>query len=154
MEEALLSKGEWISLSDWRLLKLAETASTNTDARELAGQIAGEFGVWAIKQNAGRGREDRQWQSSPKSSLTFSLLFRPNPDEIEHLSRFTALGALALVDLLKDEYQITAQIKWPNDVLIDSKKISGILLESVWSGSQLEALVLGIGINLKNPLLQ
>ena len=150
MEEALLSKGEWISLSDWRLLKLAETASTNTDARELAGQIAGEFGVWAIKQNAGRGREDRQWQSSPKSSLTFSLLFRPNPDEIKHLSRFTALGALSLVDLLKEEYQIKAQVKWPNDVLIDSKKISGILLESVWSGSQLEALVLGIGINLKN----
>ena len=150
MEEALLSKGEWISLSDWRLLKLAETASTNTDAKELAGEIAGEFAVWAIKQNAGRGREDRQWQSSPKSSLTFSLLFRPNPDEIEHLSRFTALGALSLVDLLKDEYQIKSQVKWPNDVLIDSKKISGILLESVWSGSQLEALVLGIGINLKN----
>jgi len=145
-----LSKGEWISLSDWRVLKLAETASTNTDAKELADQIAGEFAVWAIKQNAGRGREDRQWQSNPKSSLTFSLLFRPNPDELKHLSRFTALGALSLVDLLKDEYQIKAQIKWPNDVLIDGKKISGILLEAVWSGSEQEALVLGIGINLKN----
>lgn len=150
MEEAFLNKGEWISLSDWRVLKLAETTSTNTDAQELAGQIAGEFAVWAIKQTAGRGREDRQWQSSPKSSLTFSLLFRPSADELKHLSLFTALGALALVDLLKDEYQIEAQVKWPNDVLINSKKTSGILLEAVWSGSEVEALVLGIGVNLKN----
>lgn len=154
MEAALLSKGKWISFSDWRVLELTETASTNTDARELADAIAGEFGVWAIKQTAGRGREDRQWQSSPKSSLTFSLLFRPNPDELKHLSRFTALGALSLVDLLKDEYQIKAQVKWPNDVLIDSKKISGILLETVWSGAELEALVLGIGINLKNSAFE
>ena len=150
MEYAMLSKGEWISLADWRVLKLAETASTNTDAKELADRVAGEFAVWAIKQNAGRGREDRQWQSSPKSSLTFSLLFRPNADEIKHLSLFTALGALSLVDLLEDEYQVKAQVKWPNDVLINNKKISGILLESVWSGSQIEALVLGIGVNLKN----
>lgn len=150
MEESFLSKGEWISLADWRVLKLAETASTNTDTKELAGEIPGEFAVWAIKQTAGRGREDRQWQSSPKSSLTFTLLFRPNSDEIKHLSLFTALGALSLVDLLEDEYQIKAQVKWPNDVLINSKKISGILLEAVWSGSEQEALVLGIGVNLKN----
>ncbi len=150
MAEAFLSKGEWISLADWRVLKLAETASTNTDAKELAGEIAGELAVWAIKQNAGRGREDRQWQSSPMSSLTFSLLFRPNQAELDNISRFTALGALSLVDLLEHEYQIKAQVKWPNDVLIDSKKISGVLLETIWSGSQPEALVLGIGVNLKN----
>ena len=150
MEEALLNKGKWISLSDWRVLELAETASTNTDAKELAGEISGEFAVWAINQTAGRGREDRQWQSNPKSSLTFSLLFRPNANELKHLSRFTALGALSLVDLLKDEYQIKAQIKWPNDVLINNKKISGILLEAVWSGSEQEALILGIGVNLTN----
>lgn len=150
MEEVFLSKGKWISLSDWRVLKLEETGSTNTDAKGLAGEIAGEFAVWAIKQTAGRGREDRQWQSNPKSSLTFTLLFRPDPDEIKHLSRFTALAALSLLDFLKHEYQISAQIKWPNDVLIDSRKISGILPEIVWNGPQLEALVLGIGINLKN----
>ena len=150
MAEAFLSKGEWISLADWRVLKLAETASTNTDAKELAGELAGELAVWAIKQNAGRGREDRQRQSSPMSSLTFSLLFRPNQAELDNISRFTALGALSLVDLLEHEYQIKAQVKWPNDVLIDSKKISGVLLETIWSGSQPEALVLGIGVNLKN----
>ncbi|NLE83077.1 MAG: biotin--[acetyl-CoA-carboxylase] ligase [Chloroflexi bacterium] len=137
-------------MSDWRIFFLAETGSTNDDARLLADQYAGEFVVWAHNQTAGRGRENRVWHSTENDSLTFTVLFRPTAKEGQFLTQFTALGALAITDVLINQYSLTAEIKWPNDVLVGRKKVSGILAESVWNGSQLDGLALGIGINLSD----
>lgn len=139
-----------INLADFDVLVLSETGSTNDDAVALAGKIPGEFVVWTKNQTAGRGREDRRWFSSEGSSLTFSVLMRPNDQEVPFLSHFTALGALALIDLLESEYAVNTEIKWPNDVLISEKKVCGILTEINWSGSKVESLVMGIGINLRS----
>ena len=137
-------------MSDWRIFFLAETGSTNDDAQLLADQYGGEFVVWAHKQTAGRGRDNRVWHSTECDSLTFTVLFRPTTKEGQFLTQFTALGALAITDVLINQYGLTAEIKWPNDVLIGKKKVSGILAESVWNGSQLDGLALGIGINLND----
>ena len=142
--------GNWINLAGYDVFVLEETGSTNDDAKNYSEQIADEFVVWAKHQTAGRGREDRHWQATEGCSLTFSALLRPIEKEKEFLSRFTALGALALTDLLSSAYALEAEIKWPNDVLIREKKVSGILTEITWCGSSIESIILGIGINLKD----
>ncbi|HBO34190.1 MAG TPA: biotin--[acetyl-CoA-carboxylase] ligase [Anaerolineaceae bacterium] len=142
--------GNWINLAGYDVFVLEETGSTNDDAKNYSGQIADEFVVWAKHQTAGRGREDRYWQATEGCSLTFSVLLRPIEKEKEFLSRFTTLGALALTDLLSSAYALDAEIKWPNDVLIREKKVSGILTEITWRGSSIESIILGIGINLKD----
>lgn len=140
----------WINLAGFEVLVLAETGSTNDDATIFSEQVDGEFAVWAKLQNAGRGRENRHWQAAQGCSLTFSLVLRPGENEIAFINQFTAMGALALADLLSSTYGLPAEIKWPNDVLIHGKKVSGILTEIIWSGSSLESIILGIGVNFKS----
>jgi BirA family biotin operon repressor/biotin-[acetyl-CoA-carboxylase] ligase len=123
--------------------------STNDLARDraLAGAAAGLV-IRADRQNAGRGRRGRSW-ASPPGNLYCSLVLRPgqSPAAIATLSFVTviALGDV-LVDLLPDR---AVQHKWPNDLLVEGCKISGILLESASASSQpLAALVIGLGVNI------
>ena len=104
--------------------------------------------VLANEQIAGRGRNGRTWQTPPDSALALSLVLLPNSDEKRNLALFTALGALALTTSLKENYAIDAQIKWPNDVLINGKKAAGILVETNWIGDTPKAIILGMGINI------
>ncbi len=104
--------------------------------------------VIANEQINGRGRDGRKWQTPPDSALAFSLILRPNNVEKKNLILFTALGALALVTALKKQYAREAEIKWPNDVLLDGKKVAGILVEANWLGNQPQAVVLGMGVNI------
>jgi BirA family transcriptional regulator, biotin operon repressor / biotin---[acetyl-CoA-carboxylase] ligase len=67
------------------------------------------------------------------------------------IQQLTALGALAVHTALKDSYGLTAQIKWPNDVLINRLKVAGVLAEAHWMGDQFEYAILGIGINIAPP---
>lgn len=138
----------WGELAGWQVLILNETGSTNDDSLQLADELPGEFVVWAAHQTAGRGREDRSWHDQPGSALIFSVLMRLKTDEASCLGRFSALGALSLIDLLKSEYDLKAKVKWPNDVFLNGKKVSGILCEIHWKGAKPEAMVLGVGINL------
>lgn len=121
--------------------------STNEEARRLA--AAGEAGpVWiaADRQSAGRGRRGRAWES-PGGNLAATLLLRPNRSAAES-AQLSFVAALAVSDMVQ-AYAPGSRIrvKWPNDVLAESRKIAGILLES--AGSQtLDWLAVGIGINL------
>jgi BirA family biotin operon repressor/biotin-[acetyl-CoA-carboxylase] ligase len=122
--------------------------STNDLAAKWAAEGAPHLSLIAANhQTAGRGRGDRKWFTPADSALAFSLLLRPteSPDDMGH---FSGLGALAVCETLRLEYRLEAQIKWPNDVLLMGKKVCGILPEAIWSGAQLEAVILGIGINL------
>jgi len=133
----------------FQLKKLAQVDSTNDVALEVARSGAADgLVVWAQRQTRGRGQKDRAWQSQPGSSLTFSVLFRPNPEELNALGRFTALGALAVAQAIKTRTGFDAQVKWPNDVLLDGKKICGILAETDLQADTANAVVVGIGVNL------
>jgi BirA family biotin operon repressor/biotin-[acetyl-CoA-carboxylase] ligase len=115
-----------------------ETSSTNDRARELATRGAPHLAlVTAHEQTAGRGRQGRTWIGAPGDSLMMSLVLREWDD-------FAPLRAgLAVADLAGD----AALVKWPNDVLLDERKLAGILAE----GRPQEGwVVLGIGINLRN----
>jgi BirA family transcriptional regulator, biotin operon repressor / biotin---[acetyl-CoA-carboxylase] ligase len=122
--------------------------STNTEALAWAAGGAQDLSlVIADEQTAGRGRLDRKWFTPKGTALAFSLILHPSIEEKPYLTRMVGLAALAVVDALQTRGLI-AQVKWPNDVLLNGNKVAGILVESVWSGEEVECVVLGIGINV------
>lgn len=133
----------------YRIRIKTETDSTNADVlRALSAGEADGLLVWAVRQTQGRGRQGRSWHSLPGASLTFSVLIRPNPAEEAFSGRFTALGALAVIEALKELVGVKGALKWPNDVLLNGKKTAGVLAEAAWQGDQLAGLALGIGVNV------
>jgi BirA family transcriptional regulator, biotin operon repressor / biotin---[acetyl-CoA-carboxylase] ligase len=126
-----------------------ETDSTNERALALANQGAKEYTlVIAERQTAGRGRFGRLWETTPGTSLAFTLILHPTAEEQERMSLFSFLGAVAICGAIEDYCEAKPLVKWPNDVLLGGKKTCGILAETSWRGNILEGLVLGIGVNL------
>lgn len=105
--------------------------------------------VAADQQTRGRGRLQRRWITRPGVSLAFSLILQPTPKEANCMGFFSPLGALAICQSLEDLFGLAPQIKWPNDVLLQGKKIAGILVEAAWLGDHLQGVVIGMGINVK-----
>lgn len=103
---------------------------------------------FAEEQTAGKGRFDRKWFTNPESALAFSIVFRPTEAELAHLEFFSALGGMAICKTLLNHYEIKAKVKYPNDVLINGSKTSGVLAESDWQDGKPKAVVLGIGVNV------
>jgi BirA family biotin operon repressor/biotin-[acetyl-CoA-carboxylase] ligase len=128
---------------------LDETGSTNDEALrwEEEGAEDGSL-VVADRQTAGRGRMGRSWITQPGAALAFSLVFKPQAQEMDHLQLFSPLGALGVALALEKHYGLRPQVKWPNDVLLDQEKVCGVLAEASWSGESLTGVVLGIGINV------
>jgi BirA family biotin operon repressor/biotin-[acetyl-CoA-carboxylase] ligase len=123
---------------------LEETGSTNRDLLERADSCE-EFFVLATNfQSAGRGRMDRRWEAAPGSSVMASILLRPKFTEPEGIGWLSLLAALAINQAL-ESFGVSSKIKWPNDVLIEGKKVSGILAEA---SADLSTVVLGFGINV------
>lgn len=106
--------------------------------------------ILADEQVAGRGRRGRMWHTPRGAALAFSVVILPQAGIVHkgNLSRLTGLGALAVARALRDSFSIRARIKWPNDVLIEDKKVCGVLVESIWKGGQLQGAILGLGVNV------
>lgn len=121
--------------------------STNNKALALS-QTNAENGTVVITDNqtSGRGRRSNKWYSIPEKSLTFSIILNPNCD-ITNINKYSILAGLAVTDTLID-IGLIPFLKWPNDVLIDNKKICGILCESKLSGNKVRSVVIGIGLNV------
>jgi BirA family biotin operon repressor/biotin-[acetyl-CoA-carboxylase] ligase len=133
------------------LVALDHIGSTNEEAlsRARAGAPEGTI-VWARQQSGGRGRRGRSW-SSPPGNLYCSLLLRPAvpPAQAAQLGFVAAVAmAEALLAVLPPERRLSC--KWPNDLLIDGAKTAGILPEAEGPGHNVEALVLGMGINVES----
>ncbi len=133
----------------WTLAAFNTVDSTNAVARTLAeeGAAAGTV-VWALRQEAGRGRWRRHWES-PEGNLYCSAVLRPTV-AAAMAGQLAFVAALALADAVEELAPgLELGLKWPNDVLANRRKISGILLESsVTSGGALPWVVLGTGLNL------
>jgi BirA family biotin operon repressor/biotin-[acetyl-CoA-carboxylase] ligase len=125
-----------------------EVDSTNEIARQLALQGAAEGTlVVAERQTKGKGRLGRTWISPEGEGLWFSLILRPKmlPQEAP---RATLVAAVAVAQALRQETGLNIRIKWPNDLLLEGKKITGILTEMNSEIGRINFLVVGIGINV------
>jgi BirA family biotin operon repressor/biotin-[acetyl-CoA-carboxylase] ligase len=126
----------------------AETGSTNDDALVAARAGAAHGSLFlAEHQTRGRGRRGRRWIAAPGASLLFSVLLRPATSTAASAALTLAVG-LGVRAALAPSSREGLSVKWPNDVLAGRRKLAGVLCEGQLRGSQVEALVLGIGINL------
>jgi BirA family biotin operon repressor/biotin-[acetyl-CoA-carboxylase] ligase len=124
------------------------TNSTNTFAKGLQHHEAPHGTIIiAEEQTAGRGRLQRNWVSPKGKNLLFSIILYPNFG-IEKISLLPFAGSLAIADAIETVTGLSSTCKWPNDVLVNGKKVCGMLLESSLGNSVQEKIVLGIGLNV------
>ena len=125
-----------------------ETDSTNNQLKDL-GQKGAKEGTLAIAETMthGRGRSSKHWTAPAQTGIWMSLLLRP--EILPHkASVLTLLAGLAVSQAIEEETGVVCEIKWPNDILINGKKIVGILMEMDCEMQQTHFIVLGIGINV------
>jgi BirA family biotin operon repressor/biotin-[acetyl-CoA-carboxylase] ligase len=133
------------------IIHYRETDSTNARARELADGGAPEGTlVVAERQTRGRGRKGRAWFSPPGAGIYASLILRPSMPANE-TTRITFLTAVAAAEALLHLTELDVRIKWPNDLLVNGKKIAGILTEINTERGALDYAVVGLGMNVNTP---
>lgn len=129
----------------WRTLRFSRVASTQSTARDLAIRGAPEgTAVVAGTQRAGRGRLGRRWLS-PEGGLYLSFILRPSKGNT--IQTLPLLASLAVAQAVRSTTGLPALVRWPNDVTISGKKVSGVLAESSMLGDSVSYVVVGIGIN-------
>lgn len=135
---------------EFRVAAYDTLGSTNDEAKRLARTGAAEgLTVWALQQNAGRGRRGRVWMS-PRGNLYFSVVLRPHC-KAAVAAQLGFVAVLALGEALSQlvPAAIDLRYKWPNDLLANRKKLAGILLETeMVAGDAPDFVVIGIGVNL------
>ncbi len=137
-------------LGDRPVYLFEQTESTNNIALEMARAEAGAGTlVIAESQSKGRGRLGRSWLSPPGTGLYFSLILRPEL-EFNEIPRLTLAVGVAACRAISQYCAIAPQLKWPNDILLNSRKCGGILAEAEFYNGQ-ALVIVGIGINVSTP---
>lgn len=132
-----------------KLFILDQVDSTNNYIAKLAkrGIIPHGTVVLSYNQTEGKGQRGSEWISEPGRNLAFSLFLEHHNTDLKRQNYLSYAIALGVVDLMKDR-QIEAKIKWPNDILVNNKKLGGILIENQIANNALKSSVVGIGINV------
>jgi biotin-[acetyl-CoA-carboxylase] ligase BirA-like protein len=129
-----------------KIYDFTEVTSTNDVAKELAIKGAEEGTmVIAETQSRGRGRLGRKWVS-PEGGIWFSIILRPKVDPEDAL-KLTLIAAAVAAKVVGDVFKLEAEVKWPNDVVINGKKVCGILTEMSTKGGLVDFVVIGFGVN-------
>ncbi|MFM9055543.1 MAG: biotin--[acetyl-CoA-carboxylase] ligase [Bacteroidota bacterium] len=131
---------------------IPETDSTNTEMKRrlAAGSVADGLLLYAARQTAGRGQRGNSWESAEGEGLYASLVMHPESLPVEELAQVVKACALAAADVVEGliGQANLAKIKWPNDILVEGRKIAGVLVETGIRGDQVHELILGFGVNL------
>ena len=135
-----------------RIIWLDSAKSTNSELRMRLGELDNLSVIAAVEQTAGRGQGSHTWYSSPRTNLTFSILYRFPEDgqgllKVADMLLVTQITTLGIRDYLLTK-GITAGIKWPNDIWVGDRKICGILIENILDGDRIEASIVGIGLDV------
>lgn len=151
----ILSKEELASIrrTAWagnNIVYYEVTDSTNIQAKRLAeeGAVHGTL-VIAERQEAGRGRRGRAWESADHEGIFMTMLLRPD-FKPQKASMLTIVAAMAVTKAIRTMIKLPAEIKWPNDIILNGKKICGILTEMSTEIDSINYVVIGIGINVSN----
>lgn len=130
-----------------KTIGLEEVDSTNTYAKQNIDMLADGTVIHAKRQTSGRGRLNRVWVDLGKENLFMTIVLKPSDTFNELYPNITQYLSVTLAKVM-ESYGLKPQIKWPNDVLINGKKIAGILSETIMQGQRLKGIALGIGVNL------
>lgn len=130
-----------------KIIHFNEIDSTNVFARKNLQKFNDFDIISADNQNLGHGQFERKWFSSPKNGGNIYISIILKPKNIEHLNELTQYSAFKAAQTL-EQYGVSPAFKYPNDILINGKKICGILAESVFLGNDFKGVIVGIGINL------
>jgi len=132
-----------------KLFMFDSLESTNDYAKSIAHDATDGTVIVAGIQTRGKGRGENTWSSGP-GGLYLSVLLKPDRP-IQHTLPLTLITALAVSRTLEG-YEVSSSIKWPNDILVEGKKLAGILVEGASAGARLDHVIIGAGINLNNTL--
>ncbi len=130
-----------------------EVASTNTYLAEHAAQFSMPTMIVARNQTSGRGQRGNKWESEPGKNITFSAIWKPEKFPARNQFFISEATALAIVDVLASR-SIEAQVKWPNDIYVDNRKICGILIEHSLIGSNIRHSIIGAGLNVNQTIFR
>lgn len=135
-------------MSKYTIVTLEEVHSTNSYALEHIQFFEDKTVIYTTHQTSGRGRYNRQWVSDDTENLYMSIVLKPEHPETYPFANLTQYLSVVLCDILEKDYGLSPEIKWPNDILINGYKISGILAESNMENNKITAIVLGLGLNV------
>ncbi|MFA7674081.1 MAG: biotin--[acetyl-CoA-carboxylase] ligase [Clostridia bacterium] len=134
-----------------RYINLSQVDSTNTYAKQNSGTFTDEYTVIrSSRQTGGRGRSGRTFLSDNEDGAWFSVIIKPKDHALtaDMIRILPLLAGVSVSTVLYELYGVKTGLKWPNDVLLNGKKLCGILCESRTSGSRIENAIIGIGINV------
>jgi BirA family transcriptional regulator, biotin operon repressor / biotin---[acetyl-CoA-carboxylase] ligase len=150
LDAAALNRALVRAGSRWREVVVVDrVVSTNAElaARARAGRAGGDVVLVAEHQTGGRGRLNRSWDSPPRAGLTVSALLEPAGIPAQHWPWLPLLTGVAVVEAVRRVGEVAATLKWPNDVLVDGRKLAGILSERIETPDS-SLLLVGVGLNV------
>ena len=141
-------------MGSWKILEFDTIDSTNSAAKRLARDGVRENTlIRADHQTAGRGRFDRKWESPRGAGLWMTQLFQPYGVMAEAAGGAVFLSAVAMAETLRQLTGGDILIKWPNDLVLNGKKICGMLAECGFAGMQCDWIAMGLGLNIRRDAL-
>ncbi len=135
----------------YTLVRLDEIGSTNSYALEHISWFGNGTVIYTPFQRSGRGRCNRRWIGDNSGNVYMSVILKPEKADAYPFPNLTQYLSVIVSRFLKDEFNIQSSIKWPNDILADGRKISGILAEACTENNKLKAVILGLGLNVNMP---
>jgi len=141
---------------DRAIIRLEAADSTNNYAANIIRLSSPPEGtvITAQHQSGGKGQRGALWESDPGENLLCSLILYPNFLSAAHYFYLSQTISLALREIVENHTGQPVYVKWPNDIVLNNKKLAGILMEATWSGSKMQSAIAGMGINLNQISFQ
>lgn len=135
---------------EYTIIEFKSLDSTNNKGKEIGLKAKEGTIILAEEQTKGKGRLGRSWHSTKGKDILMSIVLKPNITP-SNIHKITLIGIAAVNRAIKD-MKIDSQIKWPNDIIIDGKKVAGILTEASSRSNKINYIILGIGINVNSNI--
>lgn len=136
------------NMSKYTIITLDELDSTNSYALEHIKFFDDKTVIYTPHQTSGRGRYNRRWVCDDSENLYISIVLKPDDINKYPFANLTQYLSVVLCRVLEHDFEIQSSIKWPNDILVDGAKVSGILAESYMEDNRIKGVVLGLGLNV------
>ncbi len=137
-----------LNMSKYTIITLDEAPSTNSWALENVSNLDDGAVVFTTHQTDGRGRYNRKWVFDNSDNIYMSIVLKPKDVKCYPFANLTQYLSVVVCKFLNSKFALDAKIKWPNDILVNGAKISGILAETYTNNNKIEAVVLGLGLNV------